>query len=735
MPDAYPKICFAFPSAEPTTRVWGAADEVHLEAGLGPSVCELRAPVHEFEKLAGDYAKQGNIELYWSSATVPDVVLKGWSIDHVEDSIAGRRPGDPADAVMEKRLTLTDRRWEFLDWRGGTVFKGLVNRASLDGTRSLNIGNNLNPAGDTYAGLLQCLRQHLQYASELAVLSEGRIPTELNDADSKPRDLKWDGLHVPTEIGRLCEEAETAFLVRTDGTYSIEILGAGDMPTIDPDLYLPNDPMAHRDRRTGTVVVTSAPQRLILQEALSGMVGADNPAEPGWEYVAYDTDKCLYPIRQSGHWWGGGLDDARDLVRSRFSDLSGEVLQLAHASLFKIIRLVGGAAGEETPAKPRSDYLPILTRQGETVADHGAVPRALPVRVLAHAAQLQGDQWVNAETQVPICPFKVDPTNGLITFPSILGKLASSVSRAESLPNYFEPLGAGELTVEFGHESHANQTVDLKPWEDYFTIGYRRETDDTITELTAEELATALNPEAKDIRVINFPQLLAYKSGSTILNETAIKAHALRVATRCLGAIQEPDIFRVIGFHDVSPNGNIPEVTWDLRQGLTTFKYQAYYVSNSRYQDNKNFWGRAKAARGAALAIGDAPRQVAHGCRDYAQPVAEMAGGLVIPPSGTSLVVVEIVGTFNEAGDAWTDFETDGFQEFASATRNEETIYLAAGRHDAATGFIDLAGKKIGYLACGTEVDVPGHSGEHFAGYLVAGTGDDRPMPVARVID
>jgi hypothetical protein len=736
--DAFPKVCFAFPHDAPTTRVWGACDEVRLEAGLPPNLCTLTVPKHEFDKFSGDYDRQGNLELYWSSAVTPDVVLTGWSMDHVEDSIVGKRPGDPAAQILEKRLVLTDRRWEFLDYRGGAAFFGLVNKARADGKGVENVSNGFPETGATYYGLVNKLRTRLQYASGLTALSE-TLPAGLDIADAKPKDLKWDGIHAPSEIARLAAEAEATWILRTDATYWIEMLGAGTLPDLPSGDLLPTDPATSRDRRSGTVVVTSAPERIVVQETLYGM--KPGASGPGWEYVAYDTDGQLYPLTETGHFWGAGLDGAKALVRSGFAGLSGDALALAHAGLFKIVRLVGKTGDDPIP---RSRYLPILARGSQVLDEGSEMQRPVPVRVKAEVARPVNGLWSNAAGPIYVAPFTVDNAQGLITFPTLLGKVASDGVRSPAA--WFEPLTASDdLAVEFGHESR-ECAAGATPWKDYFTVGYRRD-GETVEELTDEELATALGSGGSDVRIINFPSLMAYRNGDTILNETELKAHAVKVAERILASEEAPKTYRYKGLHDVSPSGAVLAVRWRPRDGVTEFDWKTAHVSKNRYRDKEALFGKARTVASTALASDDAPRQVAHGGRDWAAPQAAMPGGL--PETDLApLAFAVVTARRNHANAAWTDFVADDFisHVLAHPCRSDGTVVVAgttlylkatAWRSPlAATGYESIqVDDVVAYLPGDGKEEVPGAAETYFDGYLVPNAGADGATLTARVID
>ncbi len=607
MADAYPAICFNVSG----TKIWGAADAVELSAGIWPNVVALHVPKHEFSKLSGDYNRQGNLQLYFSNPTTPDVTLTGWSIDHVGDSITGKLVGQ-AKEVVEKVLYLTDRRWEFLDGRGGHLFKGLVNQTTPDGKGVFNQGNGLAASGITYFTAINALQARMQYASGLARFSNDLIPPEMNTDLPKPRDLKWDGVHCPSEMQRVLEEAEGVWILKTAGTYDIDMLGTGDLPTLPAEKLLPGDSNNGRNTRPETVVITSAPQRAICQQTVTGI------STSGWEYVGIDTDGSLKPLANLSYVIASGKT-AQALVRENFASLSNEAFQLAAQSLFSMIRLAGSS---------RANKLPILTRTSEVAEDADGTDRPLPVRVAAKVAQHKNGRYYNSTALCGLQGYKVDPVNGVIIFPGLLGKVSDD--GVVHFRAKFVALGSGDLEVTFSHESHENLTGETpKPWLDYWAFAFTHNAGGTVIDA---DLDAAMSPSAQDVRILRLPELIEFRKWDDesslweSLNIVELYDDSKKVAGRILKDPEAVKTYHYIGFHSVSPNGNIPSVRWDFRKCTTTFDYRTYFIGRNRYADKKNLFLAGRKASSAAATAGDAPRQVKNGGRDYAPPPIETPG-------------------------------------------------------------------------------------------------------------
>lgn len=692
MADAYPRACFAVQISGQTVRVWGRLDELELTAGIAPNVAELRVPKHEYAKLGGDYSRSGNVELYWSSETVPDVTLKLWSIDHVEDTIVGAAPGEAQASVQEKALFLTDRRWEFTGGRGGYVFWGLVNQVSPDGK---TISNPIAVEGhgdalDHYE-LIRLLGAKMQRASGGYYLDPDYIPTSLAIA-AKPRNLRLDGAHIPSTLAKLVEEAEAAFTVDTQGHYYVYRLGSDSLPAeppgsgklsdVPPDKKLPFEPNLARNARGGTVVITSAPQRILQQE--------ETYCYTHWDYVGLDTDGAVKWLGQLSYNPTGLTESLVLKYRNGFATLTDEQRACAEASVMRMVRLAEAQ---------RASMLPILTRGVDVVADDATTDRALGVRVQAKCAVKAGDVWVNSDEWIEIAGFRVDPRGGIITFAQPLFRVEPSgviLGREHA-----DVLGANQLRVTFCHEAQSERS-----YEDFFVRAYRL---DGGGNLIAADAEAALAPEGGDVRVIRMPELVALRNkAGGIENEAELVALAQGVAGRLLKNPEGVETIRCVGLHNVSPTGTISSVRWDLRQGLTTVQRLAYYLARSRYATLKVAAASAGAGREAAVAAGAAPELARQGARDWAQPQLETHGS---PPQildGAGIQWAKIVQCY-DGYDAWADYETsEGFAQWAKCNPYNPVTGVANTAVELHVDFPTRLGGDEGVARTGVRLCPPG---------------------------
>lgn len=601
MTEAAPKICFRTEVSGQTVRVWGAADEVELTPGMWPNVVALRTPKHEFAKFGGDALRSGALELYWSDPATPAVTLEGWFVDHTEDSAFGKEAGAATAEVLEKTIYLTDRRWEFLDGRGGHAWLGLKNRSLPDGSGVAGLGYSPFTC-------VHMLDDHLRYASGLPRFQSDGIPPAM-DALPKPRDLKWDGIHVPTELQRILDECEAVWLLRTDGEYRLAMIGDGEAPELPAADALPSSDNQGRGGRPPVVVVSSAPTRAIDEETLTG------PGTDSWEFVGLEPDGSVKAVSLLSYVLGSGMT-AVQLVRSGFAGLTSQAYALATSSMYTMVRLAGAG---------RTGRLPILARRCATVTDADETVRPLPVRVRAKAAQYRDGGWYNSAEFVEIPGCSVDPVHGIVTFPYTLGRVLTD--GAARLDASFVALGAGDLEITFAHESAAAGRAA------YYVSAW---TLDANGQVAAKDVDEALGEGTPDARVLSLPELQEYRVAGVSQNAAALDAHAAALAGRILREPTAVRTYRYRGFHAVELSGTVGRVRWDLRAGLTEYEYRTYFIAKNRYLDRRTLAATAREARAAATATVAAPRQIRDGGgRDFAQPSPVMPGRPIPQAGGT----------------------------------------------------------------------------------------------------
>ena len=595
-------------------RVFGTVQggRVALASGPAPAGVALHVPKHEFDKFAGDLNRSGSLLLFLSDPDAPDVTLAGWHVDYAADSIRGRRPGDDGAQVVEKTLYLLDRRWEFLDGRGGCVFAGLVNQSRKDGAGCRNVENPFHataPEGASPHRLLRYLIGHLQYASGGERLSSDTLPTALMDLPP-PRDLRWDGAHAPTEIVELLDRAGAALYLRPDGTYAVEMLGDGVAPDLPDADRLPSDVNYGATRRPGTVVVTSAPQRVVVQRTVLG-AGQPLAGQIAWDWVGEETDGTLKPLADLSYVQASGKTP-QELVRESFDSLSDAEFRLAVKSFYCVLRLEGAH---------RDRYLPVLTRRVDVLDDGGrAVKRAGPVKVRAKVTRRKGGRYEPGTALGEIGGFEVDPVNGLISFGGMVGNVSESTTDFRAK---FQALGAGGVEVTFAHELHNHGAgEDAQPLGDYWAAAFTRDANGQVIDA---DLDAATAASAENVQVLSLPELVELRVGETSQNASQLRDHAELLAGRLLatGDEAELDLMLYRGFHAVTPGGVVDDVVYDLDRCTTRYQCRNFFVGPSRRLDMKALRQAAtKAAKGSSAAA-NAPRSVAAGTRDYAlQPLA-----------------------------------------------------------------------------------------------------------------
>lgn len=625
MADAYPKAALLFGSGETAVRVWVRVDVVERNAGLWPDMITAVAPVHEWQKLGGAGAPAWTdpcaLELYFSSPATADVTLDGLQIDHVEDAVSGKEIGDAAASVKVKRIVLIDRRWEFSDDQGGHAYYGKVNPTDKDGD---GVDPDAQPPGfldtgsDTRQLIGQLLQYDMQYSSGLGAygLEDPGLPLGL--AEFTPRDLNWDDVHVPSEIERLLEMAEATWILDVDGDYRIEMLGEGDAPSLLNEL--PSDENAGRNRAPETVVITSAPRRIITEIELP--FGTDDPAR--FVYVGVDDEgiKLLDDLnyKPAGMTW-------TEVVQNHYVDIPAENDQMmARQTVFKMLWVQG---------PDRNDYLPFCRRAVSVKRDGGGglgwIGRYEPIEIDAIHARLIDGQWHNTSGKCRIGGYEVNPVDGIIIFPNLLGKV-----RADGVTGFqrnFEPLGEGELTVRMTVEETSGGD-----YTDFYHSGWTL-TGGVLTQLSAASVADAMSSTATGTQIISVPEFLETRLGDTPTNKDALDALAGPIAERLLLGSTISRTRRYKGIQSISPNGNIPAVRWNLAEGITEVDWQQYHMGKSRYMSRRALANMARNATSGGSAARTLPGQVADGTRDAA--LAPMSAPGAWPHTQTDSMVVE----------------------------------------------------------------------------------------------
>ncbi len=653
MAKAYPKICFAFDDNGDTVHVFGACDRVELTAGISPNVVELAVPKHEFDKFDGNYQRHGILELYWSDPDTPDVMLGVWdfdgnpvggySVEMVEDTLSGKGVGEANAVVQEKTFTLLDRRWEFTDGLGGHAFAGLVNAKNADGKGVSNPPDNLPDFpkdGATYYQLLYWLTGRMQYATGLHKIDHDLYPPPFEPLITvKPPDLKWDGVNISKTISDLLDETEAVWTLHANGTYGIYLIGEGDAPDLPNPL--PSESHQLRMTRPEIVVVTSAPRPAYDQIVIQGVgPNGDTWDDPALEYIGEEIDGTYKPVADLSYVVPHTIERAVEIVRTRFAGLDGIERDLAQ-SLFSKLRVKSDVVQK---------YLPFIGRLVDTMEDipgSGRLRPDGPLKVEAKiAVQDEWGVWHNSESAIRLNRMSVLPREGIFYFWRLIGKVSpdASIGRAK----HFSPLGYGDMSI----------TVSVMPkfgdHRDYFTVGYKL-VDGGVTELTAEQLAEALGPDSGDCTILSIPELVEHRLAGVSQNADALKITAKARAARILTNRESVEHRRHIGFHSVSPNGNIAKVCWNLRDGTTTYDWKSYFFSKSSYLDKRRLREIARGTDAGKRTSVTTPASVTEGERDHAPRLWSMGSG------GAPGDMADAVGRrYGKAVNNWVNAAGDG---------------------------------------------------------------------------
>lgn len=605
----HPQCCLNI--GDGAIRMWGTVEAVQMTGGVKPDAAVMICPEHEFGKLQDDYDRSGVLELYWSNPDTPDVQLKAWSIDHVEETLHGATPDDATHRALELAITLTDRRWEMTGGRGGRVFWGVLNRSKEDGkavTQDVDIDGITQTSGWTWGLLIQTLGKHLKCASGgFRLDADYSPPTSLYGLE-KPRDVDLHGKLIPDAIAEACRRCEAVFTVSTTGDYFVYAMGSdtlkgepagvgrvGALPAADK---LPTSQYVTRSMRSGRVVVTSAPQPVVVQEEmpLSDAEGAY------WQLAGIDRDGSIKPLVDLSYVTASGKTPT-EIVRGAFADLSDPADRvLAKQTFGRLLWMTADAA------KTR---LPLLRRLAETVDDSGSRTRGPSLRVRAkHMTADDQGVYSNPGDYLDVPIDQVDHVHGVIVVSERLGKLAGG-GEAYGEFDDFSFLSADEVKVTVAHESQG------AAYADYFCRAYGLDGGGAVQEV---DLAETMDPDYGDVRIVSVPELVAYEVDDAVVNEAELEACAEAVAGRLLQQPTATETLRYRGLHNVSVSGTVASVRWDLVNGVTEIEHVAYHVAASRYLRREALRRTAADASAGGAGGRSAPQLSSQGASRWALP-------------------------------------------------------------------------------------------------------------------
>lgn len=696
-----PKICFNAGGK----RVYGSCDRVEITAGMFPSRAELLCPVHEFEKLGKRNLTlpiRGDVELYLRDAKNPDVVLKNWFITDAENTLRGQRPTDNANRVIEKRLILMDRRWEFSEGLGGHVFSGTWNKQDADGKTIvartvLPLESHETEKTSTEKGepattftILKHLIGEIQFASNakddgyhnrtISTLLD-LLPRQFHDKTDYPVNLELDGAHIPTVIQDILDDKGGVWILHADGTYSIDLIGstpAKYQPKISDRYRLPNDAVAKPQK--SYVVVTSAPNRAAYQEVVYGFGQAPNSSKKVdvWlEAVALDPKTAKWTKLSELSFMQGkttvikAVKKKGPLPRSRYH--GKKTIVTPGKSIAKVIEEF------DITRPPEDDNTGDLTRQFNCIKTWfhhfmlmgPGVSRVLPIlKSIYNNSEYEGpsipplveakciypdhaagglvyndSKWIIPE------PYDIDEVKGLLSFQWPLIQIKKfwnkNVIVAPFWHNYYEDIPV-QIRFTFAHEDRRTGTH-----EDFFCAAYSNHSG-SVQDYPVD---AALSPSAS-CRILKRPDLIEYRgepdATGTVnksLNLDELKKIARPMAEAALRQVYDPAARRVYaGLWPVECSGMVPHVTWDLQTLTTTFDFQTWYVPN-RYNEKRDVFKQKRKAEKAETTAAAAPAKATHGYEGFSNTPTHVPG----PPMVSGVhEILAMVSKATEIEDALT---------------------------------------------------------------------------------
>jgi hypothetical protein len=677
-----PKICFRVSAGR---RVWGRCERIERTAGIFPNRVELLCPIHEFEKLDKELlGVKGDLELFLRGDE-PDVILKGWFLRDAQDTLPGRLPNETAQKVLEKRLILLDRRWEFADGLGGHTWLGKINQPDKDGQKvSADPPPQMRgrfkqefPAMRAVATwpattfqILKLLWWSLQCASGGDKFDTDYIPPELELKErggGEPRDVDLSG-HVPSLIQELLDNAGAVWVLDGKGEYRIHMKGAAPRGQ-------PTEPLADQ-AKAPYVCITSSPTRAIVTETARGPGKALGDEEIWWEYAAQDTDGAWKPLSEISYVVRMGKQHNPIGFFTLFgtaAKISREESFNAQTQFYKNIRLAGPG---------RAKRLPLLARLAEAVqgADEGDKQNPLIQVEATRVWEKHPGEWVAGPARERLLECQVDPVNGVLTFPNRLLRLRSGLEGAYA--DYFWELCKYELVRELApgaiHVTFSHECKEYGDHRDFFTGAWRY----VAGRVEESKPDDALSPQTA-CRVIRNPALLENRrlvKGKLVSdNADQLKKAAGEMARRMLVNPEGCERRRYAGFWPVAVTGKTPVVVYDFNDFTTTVDWQTWAVGN-RYTEKADMFRVKNKADKAQVASAAAPIQTALGAGDTATPPYRLPG-FGAQAEGRGTFWADIGREYTGKGgkyDLWTEQKISAAGEWQAVTggRNQLRGFL-----------------------------------------------------------
>lgn len=619
--------------------------EWEISAGLVADVNQAVVPYTEWEKLAGK-SFRGTVRFWTSFApapgVAPDVLLPRTSIVEVEPSRLGQ-VGD-VSRVVEYRLYLADFRREFAEPRGARLRDGEINP---------------EPARSAATGPVVALVPNSQLLTRaMAKLGVGfELPPPAVDALPPMRKLQWLGAHAPTELARMLDYLGAAYCPRVsvpDWLSSVQLFDAGALPTIDPDDLLPEVALPASDRRSRSVVLTSAPIAVAEGWDFDGYAQS-NPAPPVWRFVIQDATGAWLAIDDPNGLLGA---DPRSHVRRQFIDVPLLHRERVKAQAYHYIQL--------DPVRFDPRWTRVL--QDHIDADGKKRARAGRARI---ARRDDAGNWLNSAQKVLFYPSPGGvPELNILYFAERLGKLSGSVVGSTPDPHtMFDPLEVGELEIQFTAELGDTQNQR----KEYFAAGFRREPNNAIVRLLPEIVEDILNgdPTQPDVFIVERPELRLRRFNGLEINRDELEDAAELLARQYLTSdgTSEYRVLAARGFVAADLSGKVSQIRWDQRALKTTFVINSWWApSQARLSASRTLSGSSSdeampqqvfteperqslgesgsvpSAGAASTPIpGQSPR---YDCRIKLTDIVPVASGNylgVIEPGGTAIYAINII--------------------------------------------------------------------------------------------
>jgi hypothetical protein len=526
-----------------------------FSVGLKPDTNRATCSYAEYAKLT--VGGSDSVKFCFNDPESPDVTIQGITLQDAEPIEYGA-VGLGVSQVIKYRLLFQDKRFGFVDPRGGRLVGGVINPS----TETPPFPDRANiPAVQTMTQLIQaCLN------------GMGITATIPSTSVTAPKDLKWFGTHGPTELEKLLGMCDMVFALQPDGTYLISNRNDGSDPTIPAGMALPPAVMDGADARAKTVVFASYPTQI------TNTLTEDDLDDGDLIHVYRDSETNAWHAIDDCGVFGSGT--AIEEMNNHFPNTPNPQDQ---SGCYRFIRL--------NPDKWDPINSPVLRKTYPAAGEDSSDPDDLPpledivFKAMIAVQDPSTKLWTMPSDNVQIPVDRINDGN-IFGFSSRLVKLKSGVTSTPDLEGNCDAIDLDtDINIRF--------SIGNAPWDsdqqeyipEYFYVGYTGDPASP-TQLDSDDAKAKLG----DPQTIVVPvhELVAMRYGNDIgtdpTNLMALQNQMKPLAPRFLqDSTKPPRQLSGAGFISFTFNGRITEVQIDQHAITTTFKVDTWFRPASSY--------------------------------------------------------------------------------------------------------------------------------------------------------